>query len=129
MSFHLEGPWLTTTGKKKGKAKFRTAEQAATARKNKDAWAELLAKWGVEKEQRKKKYALSAAEYKPPQSYRRETPYIPSANDGVDSGFAIKPPEKVYTGTAMKGIGVMHKSNSVPIFSDEEAVAISKMRR
>jgi hypothetical protein len=34
-----------------------------------------------------------------------------------------------YTGTKIKGIGTMHKSNAVPIFSDEEAVAISHMRR
>jgi hypothetical protein len=29
----------------------------------------------------------------------------------------------------MKGIGTMHKSNAVPIFSDEEAIAIATMRR
>jgi hypothetical protein len=34
-----------------------------------------------------------------------------------------------YTGTKILGIGTMHKSNMVPIFSDEEAVDISKMRR
>lgn len=34
-----------------------------------------------------------------------------------------------YTGTKMLGIGTMHKSNGVPIFSDEEAKQISTMRR
>lgn len=34
-----------------------------------------------------------------------------------------------YTGTKIIGIGTMHKSNAVPIFSDEEAKDISKMRR
>jgi len=29
----------------------------------------------------------------------------------------------------IKGIGTMHKSNAVPIFSDEEAQDIAKMRR
>jgi hypothetical protein len=29
----------------------------------------------------------------------------------------------------MRGIGTMHKSNAVPIFSDEEAIAIATMRR
>jgi hypothetical protein len=29
----------------------------------------------------------------------------------------------------VKGIGTMHKSNAVPIFSDEQAVDIAKMRR
>ena len=38
-------------------------------------------------------------------------------------------PRMQYTGTYIKGIGTMHKSNAVPIFSDEEAVAISTMRR
>jgi len=34
-----------------------------------------------------------------------------------------------YTGTKIIGIGTMHKSNAVPIFSDEEAKEISSMRR
>lgn len=34
-----------------------------------------------------------------------------------------------YTGTKMLGIGTMHKSNSVPVFSQEEAEDIAKMRR
>lgn len=34
-----------------------------------------------------------------------------------------------YTGSKIIGIGTMHKSNAVPIFSDEEAKDISRMRR
>lgn len=34
-----------------------------------------------------------------------------------------------YTGTKMLGIAAMHKSCEVPVFSQEEAVDISKMRR
>ena len=57
----------------------------------------------------------------------RETPYIKS----VDTGWVActKRSDQTYTGEKMKGIGVMHKSNSVPIFSDDEAVEISRMRR
>ena len=48
----------------------------------------------------------------------------------VDTGgFAAKAAPKIYTGTKVKGIATMHKSNAVPVFSDEEAVDISKMRR
>jgi hypothetical protein len=36
---------------------------------------------------------------------------------------------KVYTGTAMKGIGTLHKSNAVPIFTDQEAIDQANMRR
>ena len=45
-------------------------------------------------------------------------------------GSATKPVKgNVYTGTAMKGIGTLHKSNAVPIFSDEEAKDQASMRR
>jgi hypothetical protein len=36
---------------------------------------------------------------------------------------------KVYTGTAMLGIGTLHKSNAVPIFSAEDAKDQANMRR
>jgi hypothetical protein len=36
---------------------------------------------------------------------------------------------KVYTGTKILGIGTLHKSNAVPVFSDEEAQDIARMRR
>lgn len=45
-------------------------------------------------------------------------------------GSATKPVKgNVYTGTAMKGIGTLHKSNAVPIFSNEEAIDQANMRR
>lgn len=34
-----------------------------------------------------------------------------------------------YTGTRLIGVAVMHKSNSVPVFSQDEAIEISTMRR
>ena len=57
----------------------------------------------------------------------RETPKIPSLP--FTAGPCFKAPDKVYTGTLIKGIGTMHKSNAVPIFSDEQAVDIARMRR
>lgn len=45
------------------------------------------------------------------------------------TGPVSSKPSPIYTGTKVKGIGTMHKSNAVPIFSDEEAVDISRMRR
>jgi hypothetical protein len=45
-------------------------------------------------------------------------------------GSATKPIHgKVYTGTEMKGIGTLHKSNAVPIFSTQEAIDQANMRR
>ena len=57
----------------------------------------------------------------------RETPKHPSRDTGL--GNATLKPSPVYTGTKVKGIGTMHKSNAVPIFSDEEAHDIATMRR
>ena len=58
----------------------------------------------------------------------RETVRYPSKV--TPGGDCTKPVRgNVYTGTAMKGIGTLHKSNAVPIFTDEEARDQASMRR
>lgn len=57
----------------------------------------------------------------------RETPKIPSLP--FTGGVCVLKPNPVYTGTMVKGIGTMHKSNAVPVFSDQEARDIATMRR
>ena len=59
--------------------------------------------------------------------YRRQQDEIPSLSSGV--GTCTKNEKKQYTGDKILGIGVMHKSNSIPIFNSEQAESISKMRR
>lgn len=59
--------------------------------------------------------------------YVRETAKIKSLDTGL--AVAAKLPTKVYTGTMVKGIATMHKSNAVPVFTDEQARDISSMRR
>lgn len=129
MSMHLEGPWLSTTGKQKGKKKFASAEHKRKAEQADADWKALQKKWGIEAEDKKRNRALTADTYRPdPKSYRgSDVPKIPSRDSG--GGNATLKPAKVYTGTKVKGIATMHKSNAVPVFSDEEAVDISKMRR
>jgi len=128
---HLEGPWLSTTGKKKGKKKFASAEHARKARELDDSWNELQKKWGIEAEEKKRKRAMSAPSLsghyslKIPEG-RNTTAHLKSVDTGGNA--TLKAP-KVYTGTMVKGIATMHKSNAVPVFSDEQAVDISKMRR
>jgi hypothetical protein len=129
MSMHLEGPWLSTTGKKKGKRKFRNAEEARKARELDESWKALQKKWAVEELNKKRQRALSAEPYRSPAPHYRgiNDPKIPSLNTGWEP--CTKAPDKVYTGTKIIGIGTMHKSNAVPIFSDDEAKEISSMRR
>ena len=131
MSMHLEGPWLSTTGKQKGKRKFRNADEARKARELDESWKELQKRWGIEAEEKKRKRALTSEVWKPAKPMYRgsEEPRIPSLNGGMDMAPAVKAEPKVYTGNKIKGIGTMHKSNAVPIFSDEEAQDIARMRR
>jgi len=127
MTMHLEGPWLSTTGKRRGKQKFRNADEARKARELEESWKALQKKWGVEIEEKKRKRAMNAEPYSPAPVFRRETEKINSLP--FTGGPCVLPQQKVYTGTKIKGIGTMHKSNAVPIFSDEEAQDIAKMRR
>lgn len=127
---HLEGPWLSTTGKKKGKKKFASAEQARKARELDESWKALQKKWASEIDDKRRTRAMAAPTLNPVvnKPYVRDTgPKIASLP--FSGGVCAKAPEKVYTGTKIKGIGTMHKSNAVPIFSDEEAQDIAKMRR
>jgi hypothetical protein len=130
MTMHMCGPALSLNGKKKGKVKFRNAAEAQRARDLDSSWKELLKRQGVEAEEKKRRRALAAE----PLVYnltgatdRAGTAHIPSL--GTGGGVAVLAPAKVYTGTKVKGIATMHKSNAVPVFSDEEAVDISRMRR
>ena len=127
---HLHHPSLSLTGKKKSKQKFASAEHARKARELDESWKEIQKKWGVEAEDRKRNRAMTAEPLKGHYSLAipagRSTAHIPSRDTG---GNATLAPAKVYTGTKVKGIATMHKSNAVPVFSDEEAIDISKMRR
>ena len=128
---HLEGPWLSTTGKKKTKRKFASAEHARKARALEESWKELQKRWAVETEDKKRTRGLSAPSLSSSYSLkipegRNTTAHLKSVDTG---GNATLKPAKVYTGTKVKGIATMHKSNAVPVFSDEEAIDISKMRR
>jgi hypothetical protein len=126
MTMHLAHPALTMGGKRKGKVKFRNADEARKARELAAEWERNQAKWAnmstkvVAPKRESLNYSLSAPA-------GRETKYIPSRNTGDGIGNTKQIPQ--YTGTKIIGIGTMHKSNAVPIFSDEEAQDISRMRR
>ena len=140
MTMHLLPAMYSTTGKKKGKKKHRTSVHAEKARKNAEAWQQLLEKYNVKKTSNvvvgkskqvrattSKSVANTGSDWRSRVDPRRLTDHIPSRDTGVS--VAAKPADKVYTGDAMIGIGQLHKSNGVPIFSKEDAVDISKMRR
>ena len=124
MTMHLEGPWLSMTGKRRGKIKFRSSEEACKARELAAEWELKQAEWKAMSKPvtaRAAKTAVLLARAAPPELPR-------SLNSWVKGACAVKPNPQ-YTGTKIIGIGTMHKSNAVPIFTDEQAKDISTMRR
>ena len=128
---HLHHPSLSLGGKRKGKVKFRNAEEARRARELAADWEDLKQRHNVPaKEKRVGKifeplhtaYKLSA----PP---GRETQRVGRSLPDTHLGAVSSKPRQQYTGDKMIGIGTLHKSNAVPIFSDEEAKDQAKMRR
>jgi len=126
---HLHHPSLSLNGKKKGRHKFRNAEEARKARELDASWKELQKKWEVDADARRRSRAMKAE----PLTYKLTTPVgrtttrdLPSR---VTPGGSTAPVHKVYTGTKVLGIATMHKSNAVPVFAEEEAIEISRMRR
>ena len=138
MSFHLEGPWMTTTKYSK-KAHKKWASSAAKQKAEREAreWQELQASWNklAPRFSARQEPArdMPRGAFQPLQGRSiyppgREPATIPSRPD-TPGAVASRPEDKVYTGTGIKGIGTLHKSNAVPIFTDEEAVDIAHMRR
>ena len=131
MTMHLEGPWLSTTGKKRGPRKWASAEAKRLAEKRQAEWDRKLVQFD------KMAPRFSTGPYNAPKKTMqdfmpktppgRETAVIPSQ----DTGWVpcVKMHDQEYTGTKVKGIATMHKSNGVPVFTDDEAKDISKMRR
>ena len=127
-------PMYSTTGKKKGKKKFRNADVAERARKNAESWQTFLDKWDIKPDDKPRGTTIQKSAWVGPTvnsrvvvDPRRLTNHIPSLDTGA--GIAAKKEVTQYTGTAMLGIGQLHKSNAIPVFSKEDAVDISKMRR
>ena len=128
MTMHLEGPWLSTTGKKRGPRKWASAEAKRKSEILREEWEALKRANNVTTERKTRardvKDTLTVTFRAPP---GRESPRAPSCDTGWVA--CVKSTDQTYTGTKVKGIGTMHKSNAVPIFSDDEAVEISTMRR
>ena len=102
----------------------RSRKRKPTAKQRQLAaeWEELVAKYAP-----KKTVAKNVQPLQQPAPYRRETPKYPSLNSTEYNTY--KKQIMQYTGDKMRGIGTLHKSNAVPIFTDEEAKDQAAMRR
>lgn len=110
----------TTTPKSKPK------KLTGKNKKLNDSWKKLLEKYDVKPS---KKLDTKTIRKSPTIPEHRRTVFDGARSIDTGTGIASKSPVNQYTGDAMLGIATMHKSNSVPVFKQEDAEAISKMRR
>jgi len=128
MTMHIVGPWLSTTGKARGKRKFRSAAEAQRARELAQEWENLKSKWGVTATPGKKSNTVVDIPTQA-KNHVRDTGPRPASLNSWNVGAVTSKAGQQYTGTAIVGISTLHKSNAVPVFSQREAEEIAKMRR
>jgi len=129
---HLAHPSLTTTGKKKGKKKWASAEHKRRAERAREQQEALYREYNITPQKRNKK-GFMAPSYKPSEDrYTR----VDAAREikSVEPTWAPcpRPIDRKYSGERqLLGIATMHKSNMVPVFADNKEVAIdiARMRR
>ena len=123
-------PAFYTTTRTSGKTKAKKKPGWRERKAKHDAW---LRENGCHPEQikaRKKEYKpLQISQEQLDREAKRKEfdEKYPSMNT-MRGNTAKKEPQQ-YTGTLIKGIAQMHKSNAVPIINKEQAVDIAKMRR
>lgn len=131
MTMHLEGPWLSTTGKKKGKVKYKSSNHAQTAKKLAEEWAQKELEW----KKMSPLYGKSTKNVSAPSAQsttvsqdRNPKSYGKSLNQWITGPVASKPTQK-YTGENNMAIVVQHKSCLQPVFNQEAMIDSAKMRR
>ena len=77
----------------------------------------------------KKKFtpATRPTTYRRDEDHRERYPSVPM--NPIDNGSCRKIEPMKYTGTLIKGIATMHKSNAVPVIDEQHAKDIARMRR
>lgn len=141
MSMHLVGPYLTTTNYRKRKGKVTQAQMNRWM----DGWREKCklnkriglpkptfeeyvdALHGRVKSDKPKFVPLQPSHDPVMEKIRQHKELYPSLNSM--KGSTARPEPKVYTGTLIKGIATMHKSNAVPVIDQKQAIEIANMRR
>lgn len=108
-----------------GKKKWASADAKHKAEQLDKDWSAIMQKWAP----KPVKVVPTKISLSPKMGTSRlaQTEKPPSLV--TPGGSCGKKEPTVYTGSKILGIATMHKSNSVPVFSSDEAIEISKMRR
>jgi len=129
MSMHLVGPYMTTTKYSRKKSAKKKSQKQIESDLAHDKW---LRARGIAPDQLKSKLPTDAKGnrkgiYAIP-DYKQHQGTIGCSNNIV--GSTAKRHENTYTGNELAGIGMLHKSNMVPVRKDSnDAKEIARMRR
>jgi len=109
----------------------RKRKMSAKERELEKEWFKVLMKWGVDQKKKKAEDGLRAETISGPlfsKPIGRDYPDTLPSKVTPGGSTALKG-ANTYTGTAMKGIGTLHKSNAIPVFDTDLAVDMASMRR
>lgn len=130
MTMHLLGPAYTTNNTRKRNSKVPASKYAQD-------WVDYnkqMKRLGIKTKTYDEYVAYRQGKFKPklrgtkmPEAYKSDHRDRYKSEEGVGVTFAKKPNE--YTGTLIKGIATMHKSNAVPVINQDQMEEISRMRR
>ena len=92
-----------------------------------EAERQMLTKWANMPKFARTPRPVIVEAYKPPAPHIR--PIEPRNSVSTVGGSTALKPKQQYTGDKVKGVATMHKSNAVPVFSEQEAIEVARMRR
>lgn len=134
MTMHLLGPAYTTTSTRKRKQKVTTSSHTKMAMD----WLEYnkqMKKLGCKTKTFEEYVQYRRGNYKPKlrgtpmPDYKVDHSHREKYKSQAEVGVAFKKEPNTYTGTLIKGIATTHKSNLIPIISQEQAEDVARMRR
>ena len=107
--------------------KYKSADEKRKALEAEALQKAMEERWNITYSNSNKK-SISSKEYVMNTTYRGSDQKIPSLIT-TEGGKCAKQKQQVYTGTLIKGIATMHKSNAVPVIDEQQMIDISRMRR
>lgn len=134
MTMHLLGPAFTNLSTRKRKTKMTDTQYSKYALEWRDD-CKKCKKLGIKPKTMDEYIAYRQGRYKPKlrgtpmPKYNVDSSHRQQYPSQAEIGVAFKKEPNTYTGTLIKGIATMHKSNAVPIISEEQAHEVARMRR
>lgn len=134
MTMHLLGPAFSTLSTRKKKSKLSDSQYTKYAIEWKDD-CKRCKRLGIKAKSLDEYIAYRQGKFKPKlrgtamPDYKVDKSHRETYKSQSEVGVAFARTPNQYTGTLIRGISTLHKSNAVPVISDEEMMEHARMRR